>query len=523
LELTVPAGPIGPKYEYFRDAEDYPEAVWIATMGTGKSTCLADSIILDALNYPGCHIGLFRAKMVDLQNTTAQKLVERAEYQGLGKMVRGNDWHFDFNEINGKKSVVHLFGLDNVRFKEKMKSFEMFRAYVDECNEILEDTWRFLLMRLRAKVKHRLTGVEGRVLMKGVANDEGNNWVWQRFIGEPHPAPEDMTLEWAHKHVGESFVPNGDAIYREPHLVNEQNGYWARLPDGRTLRVRETVLGGDWKARYSLSAGGEKIRLAGTEFGKKRFALYATSDENFSLNTQNLSNFFLAGKDLEDQYRYGRVNIKRGKVFPEFRRVVNVVEQREIPPDWTVIIGLDHGLSHPTAAVFIAEDYAGNLYAFEEYEEEGRTLAENAMELRGRIPVKTRQFWYADPAMRQRDPQTGRSYAQEYHNAGVPLRMADNRREFGIDALRELLRPRTLRLGDTPEPQLRVMAGCERLVERLENFTWQEFYGKRNDDLIDALRYAAASRRTPRDSFEEFEPKRESRVPAFGSVNYGRL
>ncbi len=57
---------------------------------------------------------------------------------------------------------------------------------------------------------------------------------------------------------------------------------------------------------------------------------------------------------IREQYFEAKIDTKKGLIFPEFERQVHVVSapKRDIPRDLRAVVSVDHGLRHPTVALF---------------------------------------------------------------------------------------------------------------------------------------------------------------------------
>jgi len=555
--LTIAAGPIAVKQETFAFAEDYTEGWFIGTMGSSKSRSLCLDIITTAIDYPGCRLFLCRDELATLKKTTLDTLLTMLSQAGLrqGDLRADKNAGFQYNkndaiiEIRSQNRIsrVFCFGLNTGDYKEKLKSFEPFRIYIDEAHAVGEEKVEFALTRQgrdRDGNRHRLTyreriedgmqsgkfesyedGMdffritekelnthgEGRGYVKCVSNDHGNDWVWQRVVNprgdKPHPDSSNMSpLEfekWIHENVGitQLFIsPEQGPRFRPGNMV--------RLKDGRGAEVIQVV--GD-ELVVDVGNSKEVASRFDTTMVLERLCVYGFSLENHSLSEGNIEGFWYVSEKTRNQFLYGLTDVKTGLLFPMFNADAHVVPQAEIPDNWWVWVGLDYNVDI-VAASFIAENNSGDLVIFDEYEGFEGVAASHAAEIIARIdhPWERVRVFY-DSSMRNRDPvDPSKSVAKIYEEAGLRrMRMANKDRGFGIQLMRELLEVKHMP-GYAPRPRLWVMDNCRTTIEGstanagLSNITWEEFEHKKRDHLVaDAARYALASRAKHRPDTEQ--------------------
>jgi len=317
--------------------------------------------------------------------------------------------------------------------------------------------------------------------VKIVANDEGNNWLWRRFVGKPHPGM-NMTNEWVKKNVGlreELYQPmeaGADLFVGDLVRVHEKRHLVEKIENGNVF----------------VSGRKEPLEAKDVQVIIQRLALYAFTHENLSLNQQNLQNARGVSTALREKYILGKVDTQTGLLFPEFDPGVHVIPQDEIPFDWKIIVGIDHGFDHPTAAVAVAMGRSGELIVFDEYAARNLSPQENAYEILEMIGGYERIEFRADTQMWNVDPRSPGTIADDYINAGVrPLNRANKNRELSIARLKDYLTARSTSIYEPdPKPRLFVMDNCSQVIKTLHYMQWDDFRGKRNDDILDALRYA---------------------------------
>ena len=212
----------------------------------------------------------------------------------------------------------------------------------------------------------------------------GHAWVKARFI-DPAPAGR----EWAAASGTRLFLPS--RVQDNPFLIQRDPGYLRRLenlPDAQ----RRALLNGEW-------------------------------------------------------------DLFEGQFFAEFRQEVHVCEPFAIPAHWPRYLTLDYG-TDMLAAYWAAMDETGRAWVYREVYEgrdngkgeggRGHTIGAAARLLRQAGQGESLRATLAPPDLWNRRQETGRSAADYFAEAGLPLTRTSNDRVNGWRAVREwLARQRT--------------------------------------------------------------------------------
>lgn len=206
-----------------------------------------------------------------------------------------------------------------------------------------------------------------------------------------------------------------------------------------------------------------------------------------------------------------------GMIYDDFSRQHHVVAPFAIPDSWTRIVGLDHGFTNPTAALWGAVDHDGTVYIYREmYKRETliKDLCAEMKSLMGCSPSNPRgtekiEAIYIDPSTKARRGQSGVSDFStylEYLPDHLPLVCAQNDVSSGIDRVKSYLRLNP----KTKKPRLIIFSNCVNLIEEIGEYRWAELSAsqegqknqkeeprKYNDHACDALRYLLMSRPDP--------------------------
>jgi phage terminase large subunit-like protein len=188
-----------------------------------------------------------------------------------------------------------------------------------------------------------------------------------------------------------------------------------------------------------------------------------------------------------------------GRVFPIIESAIKV-EAFAIPTHWPRIVGIDFGVDHPSAMVWMAWDRdTDTLYVYDAWRESGRTPAEQALVYRPRgswIPVA----WPHDGLQRRVSGNALVQISKQYAQVGVnmlPERATFEDGTHGLEA-------------GVGEMLMRMQSRRLRVFSHLNDW-FEEFrmYHRKDgiivplmDDLLSATRYAMMMRRHAKTQIE---------------------
>ena len=208
----------------------------------------------------------------------------------------------------------------------------------------------------------------------------------------------------------------------------------------------------------------------------------------------------IADENLRRKWLEGDWSVISGQFFSLWNPEVHVVEPFDIPRDWHVVVGLDLGRgNHPSAAVWCAQDPATKvIYVFDElvstapledFVEEFRVIEESHT---AHLSVIC-----ADPSMWVKSHEKREEYSpamvfMQYY----PVVRANNDRVNGWRIVKMWLH-----YDQNRNPRLRVFANCTELIRTIplqqyaesRDGSKEDLDTRKEDDLVDALRYALAS------------------------------
>lgn len=217
----------------------------------------------------------------------------------------------------------------------------------------------------------------------------------------------------------------------------------------------------------------------------------------------------------------GDWDVFEGQYFPEFNRDAHVCKPFAIPDYWRVYRVFDYGLDM-LACLWVAVDERERCFVIRELNEPNLPISEAARRMLEDTGERV-EVTLAPPDLWSRSQESGRSKAEMFGTAGLPLVRTANDREAGWLAVKELLAR-----GRDGLPQLRIFGTCTMLIKHLPLLRHDTHrptdVAKEPHDIThgpDALRYFASFRVMPAQVPEVTDPYDEpDEVESF--INFGR-
>lgn len=190
-------------------------------------------------------------------------------------------------------------------------------------------------------------------------------------------------------------------------------------------------------------------------------------------------------------------------VFTEFSNITNVIQHVDPPDSWDKGVGLDVGLSNPTAFVQVARLPSGEIYVYEEFKEKGQVSSYYAKQILARRTPKHRYF-AIDATAGNRFRGTLTSEIDEYMRWGLPFIPATRDVMAGVNRIREYMKFNPARINPwTKQPgssMLFISDRCPELIREIQQYRYDESktIGFLNEPekirdydnhLVDALRF----------------------------------
>ncbi len=158
---------------------------------------------------------------------------------------------------------------------------------------------------------------------------------------------------------------------------------------------------------------------------------------------------------------------------------------------------MDHGLNNPTAWLWHAVTPRGRVVTFHEHYQREWTIDKHAAYVlaRQREWEKAPELYIGDPAIKQRNAQTGLSTQMIYSQLGIPIALANNDVTAGINKMNMYL--------NANPPMWQITTDCPWLLKHMRRYRWDTYKSaklrddnnlkekphKKDDHDIDAARY----------------------------------
>lgn len=254
-----------------------------------------------------------------------------------------------------------------------------------------------------------------------------------------------------------------------------------------------------------------KHRLEGGNPLKNHEGFQPSPTENIHLPEgylEELRDFY--GEAWISKFLEGSFDVYEGAILPELNPELHLIDGFRIPDEWPRYRGLDHGLNHPTACIWIAVDYDGNHYAYREYVKSEAVPAVNARAIleMSQGEEEMTQWTVIDPSTDQRQTAGGvmQQIVDGYRDAGLTCRKGNNDVRGSIAVIKRLLRPEPAHIfprwhwqsGELGAPYFFVTRDCKVLWNQLQLWRWKavrpggserERPLDQQDDTVSALRY----------------------------------
>ena len=315
---------------------------------------------------------------------------------------------------------------------------------------------------------------------------------------------EDALEKWASSNLGWYFIDQAEQANEAIYIkLNE------RLR--RTPAARQAWFIANFRKDLPQKSGW-LWRYFSEESPDRRQNHWYTDDMPTDANEKNLPPDYQATlKDTMHPDDYARlVSGEKHKirmsdaVFPELSREIHVVPHRDPPSYWYRGIGLDPGLSNPTAFVEGSFSPNGDVYIYNEYESDQKIVSDHALLLRSLV-TDQHQFFFIDSTANKRDPVTFKTVQGEYASYGIPFALAPKEVMPGVERIKEYLKFDPKRVhpftGEIGAPRLFISEKCVLLYEALMLYMFEqrkthtvfankpEKFRQFKDHLVDALRF----------------------------------
>lgn len=283
-------------------------------------------------------------------------------------------------------------------------------------------------------------------------------------------------------------------------------------------RIRLVKFGGDevftmtplqglsWSYNGLWKQKGPEIKGLPGAYLKERLGIVTVDMDDNPYLTDERKELALDGlpESVKDARKRGVYVHFAGHIYTEFNldkhvlftRPIHVLEEGKINPRVNVVVGIDPGIRHAAGVVWLALSADDDMVVFDELKLQGKTIQDicKAIDMvnahHGCHPI----YYVIDPASRNRSNQTGRSDQMEFADNGIVTILGQNAVEAGINRIKERLE----------NDKLGIYSECRELINEFQEYRWKDAPKsgedgratpvKKDDHLMDALRYAVMSR-----------------------------
>ena len=206
------------QYEYIDDMTRH--LMVMGSAGSGKTIFASTKVILYALKYPNARIGVFRQTLPSLRETAWREIVELLDKYNI---------EYKENKSNG---LVTLSNGSTISFtpvddEKKLRSLNLDFVYIEQCEEITEDAFIELDLRIRNEVSKKYGGQ----MLIVVQPSNKSHWLYRLFYNE-------KVNDEDYKKVHFSYLDN-------PFLPEEQKKVYEGLRETNYERYLTHTLG-EW-------------------------------------------------------------------------------------------------------------------------------------------------------------------------------------------------------------------------------------------------------------------------------------
>ena len=192
----------------------------MGSAGSGKTLYACTKVILYALEHPNARIGVFRQTLPSLRETSWREIVE---------LLNKYNIEYKENKSNGlitlsNKSTISFTPVDD---EKKLRSLNLDFVYIEQCEEISEEAFIELDLRIRNEVSKKYGGQ----MLIVVQPSNKSHWLYRLFYNEKANDPD-------YKKVHFSYLDN-------PFLPDEQKKVYEGLRETNYDRYLTHTLG-EW-------------------------------------------------------------------------------------------------------------------------------------------------------------------------------------------------------------------------------------------------------------------------------------
>lgn len=235
---------------------------------------------------------------------------------------------------------------------------------------------------------------------------------------------------------------------------------------------------------------------------------YSNAGDNDSNPDDYLAQLEKLTGSLKDRLARGLWVAAEGMYFEEWDPNKHIVDEFDIPADWTRWVAIDWGFADPFCALWFARDpETRRIYVYREIYARGLRETQQAQAILDASKEERISLYCADPSMWNARTESNRpSIASIYHASGVPIAPAGNSRVSGWQIVRtalsgdvprlQILRGRAPNLVRTLPAMVHDPLDSEDLADKVNGV-------KTEDHAVDPFRYGLVAEAQPVQEFRQ--------------------
>lgn len=345
-----------------------------------------------------------------------------------------------------------------------------------------------------------------------------------------------MTYEQEVRKMGGASIDRVHFDEEPPLAVYNECKFRVTAKSGDLLFTMTPIFGITWTYSALWQKRGEEV-APNVYKGEDFECCTVDISENPAMGPKDVA---LALEDLSEEEKAarkeGRFIALHGLIYSDYKQSLHRVPDRPLPPNVNIVVGIDPGIRNRTAVVWIYLTHDDKMVVFKEGYYQDMTIKQVCDEIqKTNAEFDISPLYYViDPAARNKNHQTGRSDQMEYADHGVVTIAGQNSVTAGINRIKERFQ----------SERIFVFESCVHLDNELQMYRWKQppksgedsrqAPVKKDDHLVDALRYAVMSRpylpeyeqhsdetqlqRAMREDQEAFSRPDEVNIGQFGGV-----
>lgn len=333
---------------------------------------------------------------------------------------------------------------------------------------------------------------------------------WSNEIGRPWDGDKNVNYEngsvlmFRHGSDIDSLKNTnlGGALLIQAEEMTEEefwfiSGRLRRKQGSLQLRLEANYNGHNWI--YKIWKKHDLKVPLGSQITTEDFHLIETNTLD---NKENLPEAYIASLEmlpekLKRRHYIGSWDEAQGLVYDEFSESKHVVPPMYIPESWEKGFVLDHGFTNPTAVLWYAIDWDGNIWLYDEHYEREKPPSYHAEEIKKRKLTSG----LCDPSVFAKTQSRGLnsevfSIADEYRDFGINLRPALRGSDAsGIARVNEFFKAN----------KIKVFSTLTNFIDEINNWKYRTLNARivtnapedpedKNNHLMDDIKYLIVSR-----------------------------